>query len=158
MLAVLSNTFLRFYAIFSSNFKVFSRFGVIYQFAKNIPERAAGSARRMIDTDNAASTSSGSGASVIQTRQDKRARHDCLQGDTILDRGDGYVNIRQNGACARQATPPPVNTAAREKTIKAYASAGPVPRVNQSPAPKSSPVMPIFPPFSFSLFFFSYSF
>lgn len=90
-------------------------------------------------------------------------RHDRLQGDTIRGRGTGYVNVCQSGTCARHATPPPQSIPPPgKKTIKAYASTGPVPRVDQSPAQKAParadiPVL-LFSFYSFLFILFFYSF
>lgn len=48
----------------------------------------------------------------------------------------------------------PVDTAAHEKTIRAYASTGPAPRVKQRPAPKSNPASVNIPALLFSFYSF----
>ena len=89
MLAVLSNTFLRFWAIFFSNFKVFSLFWGYIPVCKKQPENGDGK-RAAYDRHGYQQQRRRNRNRQGKARQDKRGRYDRLQGKTIRGR-DGWL-------------------------------------------------------------------
>ena len=158
MLAVLSNTFLRFQAIFFSNFNAFSPFWCCIPVCKKTDREATpGSARHMIGADTSASSGSGSGANGIQTRQDKRPGMTVFKairsGPVALAM---LISVKTAFAPDKQRRP--ADTAAQGKTIKAYASTDRPARASiKARGKQTARQAPIFPPFSFSFIFFSCS-